>query len=180
MPAVRLILLFCSIQYLFFFFFFLCLLLRKHYWCLFFKHKIKYTCSSSSLNSTLCTSSERSTSPRVWMDCMPEVSPETPNQVAFQVKDVRISVWTKWTLKGCAQHTSNVRKLPYCPTIWLRAQLPFYTQQLRVQIQLTIQFTEVQKFQAKPQADREIVISSPPASLWGVFTAFFVLFAFPN
>lgn len=112
--------------------------------------KIKLTCSSSSLNSTLCTSSERSTSPHVWMDCMPEVSPETPNQVAFQVKDVRISVWTKWTLKGCAQHTSNVRKLPYCPTIWLRAQLPFYTRQLRVQIQLTIQFTEVQKFQAKP------------------------------
>lgn len=42
MPAVWLILLFCSIQYLFFFFyFFLCLLLRKHYWCFFFKHKNK-------------------------------------------------------------------------------------------------------------------------------------------
>lgn len=51
---------------------------------------------------------------------------------------------------------------------------------MRVQMQLSDQFTEVQKFQGKPQADRATVISSPPASLWNVLAAFFVLFALPN
>lgn len=75
-----------------------------------------------------------------------------------------------------AVHGTSVRKLPHCPTMWPRAVTFLHAAD---EGSNTAHFAGVQKFQGKPKLTRRFS-PSPPAPLWNILTAVFVLFNFPN
>lgn len=103
--------------------------------------------------------------PQRGQTAVPEVSPESPNRAAISGQRGSEKFLHQTEPKRLCTRQPVRRTPPDYPTIWLRAPLPLYTRRRRVQMQLSDRFPEVQKFQGKPQTDRETVISSPPASL---------------
>lgn len=123
--------------------------------------------ASSSLSS-LCSGPLHTHSPaRRWKS--PSVDTElarrllkAQTKLLFRSKRLREVSAPNGTQTAAHNPGGDPRMPPCYPTIWLGARLPLYTQQMRVQMQLSAQFPEVQKFQGKPQADGDSVISSAP------------------